>query len=142
MLELTHFRILAGIHSSSIAHMPNHSMWHLSSRCHEMDGQRRKSYPHAPTNSGHLLVLWLAPHQHLHAFSIYSFVSTSSSSPVKAFLLVWIRSCRRSRAAFVLARLASISSLRMRSRCFSALALWMCSTNARLCLNVLPLLRW
>jgi hypothetical protein len=61
--------------------------------------------------------------------TIIYFVSSSafSDSPVNAFLLDWIRSCRRSRAALVLARLASISSLRMRSRCFSALALWICN---------------
>jgi hypothetical protein len=48
----------------------------------------------------------------------------SHSSPAKAFRLVWIRSCLRSRAALVRARLASISSLRARSRAASALALW------------------
>ena len=50
--------------------------------------------------------------------------STSSSSPVRAFLLPATRSWRRSRAGLGLARLASLSCLRMRSRCFSAFALW------------------
>lgn len=69
----------------------------------------------------------------------------------------------RSRAALVLARLASISSCSSLSRCFSALARWICglacqlgyrgsacvpgsqltcSTRARLCLKELPLARW
>lgn len=52
---------------------------------------------------------------------IYSFVS--SASPARAFLLFCILSCLLSRAALVFARLASISSLRILSRCFSALAL-------------------
>ena len=56
---------------------------------------------------------------------IYSFVC-SSTSPVNAFLFVWIRSCLLSRAALVLSRLACISSFRIRSRCFSAFALWIC----------------
>ena len=54
------------------------------------------------------------------------FASSSSASPVNAFLFVWIRSCLLSRAALVLSRLACISSFRIRSRCFSALALWIC----------------
>lgn len=56
---------------------------------------------------------------------VYSFFGSSSSPPpINAMRLAVIRSCRRSRAALVLARLASISSFRTRSRCFSALALW------------------
>jgi len=77
--------------------------------------------------------------KHVYWFSV---AAVSLTSTAIWFLFVWMRSCLRSRAALVLARLASISSLRMRSRCFSALALWMCSTSARLCLKVLPLLRW
>jgi hypothetical protein len=50
--------------------------------------------------------------------------ATGSSSPVNTFLFVWIRSCLLSRAALVLARLASISSLSALSRAASALALW------------------
>ena len=58
---------------------------------------------------------------------IYSLAAVvSSSSPARAFLLVWIRSCLLSRAALVLARLASISSFNARSRWASALALWIC----------------
>ena len=56
--------------------------------------------------------------------SLYSLVS---SSPVRAFLLAAMRSSRRSRAALVFCRLASISSLRTFSLCFSALALWIWS---------------
>lgn len=53
----------------------------------------------------------------------YSFAA-GSSSPVRAFLFVWMRSCLLSRAALVLARLASISSFSALSRAASALALW------------------
>jgi hypothetical protein len=56
--------------------------------------------------------------------SINSYSLVSSSSPAKALRLVWILSCLLSLAAFVFARLASISSLSILSRCFSALALW------------------
>lgn len=105
------------------------------------------------------------------AFFVYSCCSTS---PARALRLASIRSCRLSRRALFLARLASISSLSMRSRALSALAFWICkwkssvsastvyspcsrhpcislktrrerltcSMRARLCLKVLPLLRW
>ena len=57
---------------------------------------------------------------------------TSSSSPYWAFLFVVIRSCLLSRAALVLSRLACISSFTIRSRCFSALALWICGGRVRI----------
>lgn len=53
-------------------------------------------------------------------YSFFSSVSTTVSSARFAEIL----SCLRSRAALVLARLASISSLMIRARCASALALW------------------
>lgn len=50
--------------------------------------------------------------------------SVVSCSPVRAFCLAVFLSTLLSRAALTLARLASISSLSVFSRCFSALALW------------------
>ena len=57
---------------------------------------------------------------------VYAF-SSSSSSASRANRFWLTRSCLLSRAALVFARLASISSLRTFSRCFSALALWIYS---------------
>lgn len=57
-----------------------------------------------------------------HAGVIYSWVSAT-----RALRLASTRSARRSRRALFLARLASISSLRTRSRARSALAFWICS---------------
>lgn len=57
-------------------------------------------------------------------FVIYAL--TSSSSAVRAAVFALMRSCLLSRAALVFARLASISSLSLSSRAFSALALWIC----------------
>jgi hypothetical protein len=57
---------------------------------------------------------------------IVYFVSVSSSSPYIALRLAITLSCFRSRAAFLFARLASISSFMILSRAFSALALWIC----------------
>lgn len=52
----------------------------------------------------------------------------SASSANIAVRFAAALSCLRSRAALVFARLASISSLRARSRCFSALARWIYKT--------------
>lgn len=59
-------------------------------------------------------------------------VSVSSSSPNMAARLATTLSCLRSRAALVLARLPSISSLIVLSRAASALALWICALLAQL----------
>ena len=56
---------------------------------------------------------------------------SSSPSPISAVRFAAARSCLRSRAALVLARLASISSFNSRSRCFSALARWICDRGTR-----------
>lgn len=58
-------------------------------------------------------------------------VSVSSSSPNMAARLATTLSCLRSRAALVLARLPSISSLIVLSRAASALALWICALLAQ-----------
>jgi hypothetical protein len=47
--------------------------------------------------------------------------------------LASIRSCRLSRRALFLARLASISSLSRRSRALSALAFWICKGRKAIC---------
>lgn len=69
----------------------------------------------------------------LHAFVLSPIVIplyfSSSSPPANACLFAVIRSCLLSRAARVLSRLICISSFRMRSRAFSALALWICERN-------------
>lgn len=59
-------------------------------------------------------------------------VSVSSSSPNMAARLASTLSCLRSRAALVLARLPSISSLIVLSRAASALALWICALLAQM----------
>lgn len=64
-------------------------------------------------------------------------VSVSSSSPNMAARLATTLSCLRSRAALVLARLPSISSLIVLSRAASALALWICVLLAQLLLGML-----
>ena len=93
--------------------------------------------------------------------SRYRHARPAYSSAIMACLFAATLSCLRSRAALFFARLASISSLSFSSRAFSALARWIChsnisivvviawdlgehtcSTRARLCLKVLPLLRW
>jgi hypothetical protein len=59
-------------------------------------------------------------------------VSVSSSSPNMAARLATTLSCLRSRAALVLARRPSISSLIVLSRAASALALWICALLAQM----------
>lgn len=53
-----------------------------------------------------------------------TYLVSSSPPPISAFRFAATLSSFRSRAALVFARLASISSLSARSRCFSALARW------------------
>ena len=79
--------------------------------------QRKWVYAHKETHA--------RPHATLSTLPAPALIRIYSSATV-ACLFSSTRCCLLSLAALVFARLASISSLMILSRCFSALALWIC----------------